>query len=64
MVVCAALTVWVCGFGWQAAEKGEVNVPSALSHACAQLAALKGVDVDTVRHVTTRNARALFGLPD
>ena len=47
------------------ARRGQRNEPAYLPAVAAQVAALKGVDVDTVARTTTANARRLFRLgPD
>ena len=41
-------------------HRGKLNTPALVPHVAAQLAALKGLDVETVAHATTRNFHTLF----
>jgi TatD DNase family protein len=43
--------------------RGKTNEPAYVPHVAAQLAALKGVEVDEIARVTTANFRALFRVP-
>jgi TatD DNase family protein len=44
-------------------HRGKLNTPALVPHVAAQLAELKGVPVEEVAHVTTRNFHALFRIP-
>ncbi|MFY7856241.1 MAG: TatD family hydrolase [Rubrivivax sp.] len=41
-------------------HRGKLNTPALVPHVAAQLAALKGLDVETVARATTRNFHTLF----
>ena len=44
--------------------RGQPNEPAYVAHTAAQLARLRGTNVERLGDLTTRNARRLFGLPD
>ena len=46
-----------------APHRGKTNQPAWVAHVAVQLAALKGLPLETVARATTANAEALFGLP-
>ena len=46
-----------------AQHRGQRNEPARLPRVCNTIAALRGVDPDTVARTTSDNARRLFGLP-
>jgi TatD DNase family protein len=43
--------------------RGKLNQPAYVAHVAAEVARLKGLDVDAVARATTANAERLFGLP-
>ena len=43
--------------------RGKTNSPAYVPHVAAQVAALKGLDVQTVAQATSRNFERLFKLP-
>jgi TatD DNase family protein len=45
-------------------HRGKTNQPAWVAHVAAQLAALKGVSVEEIGHITSRNFEALFGLSE
>ena len=46
-----------------APQRGKTNQPAWVVHVAAQLAALKGLPLETIARATSANAEALFGLP-
>ncbi|MDP2004411.1 MAG: TatD family hydrolase [Rubrivivax sp.] len=46
-----------------APHRGRTNQPAWVAHVAAQLAALKGLPLETVAQATSANTMALFGLP-
>ena len=45
-------------------HRGKTNEPAYVPHVAAQIAALRGVPVETVAAASQANTRALFGLPE
>jgi TatD DNase family protein len=43
-------------------HRGKTNTPAYVAHVAAQLAAIKGLPVDEVGHITTRNFEDLFSM--